>query len=290
MDYHSDRFQDFSLLVFVKEELTALLPANIVDDVLHSHLGLTYGGLILKKKTSLNEVNSIFDCICGFLKSKKINTLHIKQIPIIYHNLPTQELNFFLDKKGDLVKRQMVLAIDYSKPLQIHKTKLKHYKKSDKLGLIIKEENDFSAFWNDVLIPRLKTKHKVKPVHTYNEITQLNNDFPDQIKQFNIYLEDKLLAGITLFETGITVKSQYGATTKSGEKVRALDYLFLFLINKYKAQGKQFFSMGTVADDSEIGYNKGLLKQKEELGCSLYMQDFYKVDIKNYRLVDKLIT
>ena len=290
MDYHSDRFQDFSLLVFVKEELTALLPANIVDDVLHSHLGLTYGGLILKKKTSLNEVNYIFDCICGFIKSKKINTLHIKQIPIIYHNLPTQELNFFLDKKGDLVKRQMVLAIDYSKPLQIHKTKLKHYKKSDKLGLIIKEENDFSTFWNDVLIPRLKTKHKVKPVHTYNEITQLNNDFPDQIKQFNIYIEDKLLAGITLFETEITVKSQYGATTKSGEKVRALDYLFLFLINKYKAQGKQFFSMGTVADDSEIGYNKGLLKQKEELGCSLYMQDFYKVDIKNYRLVDKLIT
>ncbi|MFT6748422.1 MAG: hypothetical protein ACJAQ1_000334, partial [Flavobacterium sp.] len=45
MEYHSDRFEDFSLLVFNnKEKLVAILPANRVDESVFSHQGLTYGG------------------------------------------------------------------------------------------------------------------------------------------------------------------------------------------------------------------------------------------------------
>ena len=32
MDYHSDRFEDFSLMVYEKSELIALLPLNIIED------------------------------------------------------------------------------------------------------------------------------------------------------------------------------------------------------------------------------------------------------------------
>jgi hypothetical protein len=38
--------------------------------------------------------------------------------------------------------------------------------------------------------------------------------------------------------------------------------------------------MGTVYDSNEFNYNKGLLKQKEELGCSIYTQDFYKMKLQ----------
>ena len=61
--------------------------------------------------------------------------------------------------------------------------------------------------------------------------------------------------------------------------MRALDYLFISLIKKYKREGKQFFDMGIVNDDNEKGYHTGLLKQKEELGCSVYSQDFYKMNL-----------
>ena len=47
MDYHADRFQDFSLVFYRKGKMYALLPANIKDNVLYSHQGLTYGGGIL---------------------------------------------------------------------------------------------------------------------------------------------------------------------------------------------------------------------------------------------------
>ena len=36
--------------------------------------------------------------------------------------------------------------------------------------------------------------------------------------------------------------------------------------------------MGTVTEENGT-YNKGLLKQKEELGCSIYTQDFYELHI-----------
>ena len=56
MDYHSDRFQDFSLMIYNNGELTALLPANKVDHEIYSHQGLTYGGLIYKPNLKSKEV------------------------------------------------------------------------------------------------------------------------------------------------------------------------------------------------------------------------------------------
>ena len=61
MDYHSDRFSDFSLMIFSSKKLVAILPANRVGDTLYSHQGLTYGGLVVtakaksKIKSSLKE-------------------------------------------------------------------------------------------------------------------------------------------------------------------------------------------------------------------------------------------
>lgn len=41
MDYHKDRFEDFSLMCFEKEKLVGVLPANILGDTVYSHQGLT---------------------------------------------------------------------------------------------------------------------------------------------------------------------------------------------------------------------------------------------------------
>lgn len=46
MDYHSEKFSDYSLLIYKGEKLIALLPANLINDQLFSHSGLSYGGFI----------------------------------------------------------------------------------------------------------------------------------------------------------------------------------------------------------------------------------------------------
>ncbi|WP_321538602.1 hypothetical protein [Flavobacterium piscinae] len=142
------------------------------------------------------------------------------------------------------------------------------------MGLEIREDANFQLFWNHVLIPRLKEKHNANPVHTVEEIIYLHSKFPENIKQFNVYFENEILAGITLFVFKNGVKSQYGATTSLGEKMRALDFLFITLLNEYKDKF-DFFDMGTVSENQGNSINQGLLKQKQELGCSISEQNYY---------------
>jgi len=278
MEYHKDRFTDFSLMIYKNETLVALLPANKSNDSIYSHQGLTYGGLVFGNKTEMNFVYEVTELLKTYFTSQQINWFYCKLIPQIYYKVSAKYLDYVLSKKAMLKNRALVLAIDYSQPLQIHKTKLKHYRKGEIYNFDIVETKSYTSFWNTVLSPRLIEKHNVKPVHTLKEIENLSNKFPDNIKQFNIIKDGELLAGITIFETQTVVKSQYGATTVLGEKYRALDYLFLYLIKKYKVEGKQYFSMGTVMDNSILGVNEGLLKQKEELGCQIYFQDTFKMN------------
>ncbi|PXY43449.1 GNAT family N-acetyltransferase [Flavobacterium hydrophilum] len=280
MEYHKDRFEDYSLLVFEDKKLVAVLPANRKGISVYSHQGLTYGGLVYSSKIKAERVESILDTILFFLKQNTIETFFYKPIPGFYLLWGNSETDFFLTKKGAILERkEMNLALNLIAPLHISKSKLKHFRRIENLHLEIIEENNLYHFWEKVLEPRLLEKHNTKPVHTKEEITKLKNSFPQNIRQFSVYFGDTIIAGITIFEIENTVKSQYGATTVKGEELRALDYLFITLIEKYKREGKYFFDMGIVGDNNEKGYNSGLLKQKEELGCSVYNQDFYKITI-----------
>src|SRR5690349_11161078 len=61
MDYHSNRFKDNSLMIYdSKEKLVAVLPANKRENILLSHGGLTYGGLITNDKITTPLVIEIF--------------------------------------------------------------------------------------------------------------------------------------------------------------------------------------------------------------------------------------
>lgn len=284
MEYHSDRFTDYSLLVFTEKKLVAILPANLVGDIVYSHRGLTYGGVILSDSVTFEKVQQIFICILRFLNGAGVNTLQIKQVPQMYHEVPAFEVDYLLyAAKANLVRKDLNLAVDYKGANWISKSKLKHYRRRSELGFVITKGNGFAEFWEQALVPRLQTKHNASPVHTLAEIELLASRFPENIVQCNIYLNELLMAGITLFISGGVVKSQYGATTEEGEKVRALDYLFISLLEEYRLE-KRYFDMGTVMErDGTI--NMGLLKQKEELACSTYYQDIYDVSTQNFTLL-----
>ncbi|MDR7210058.1 FemAB family protein [Flavobacterium piscis] len=280
MEYHKDRFEDYSLMVFDGEKLVAVLPANIVENRVYSHQGLTYGGLVYRSGINAEKVELILDDILFFLKENSIVIFYYRPVPNFYLFGGNNEVDFFLIKRGAVLERkEMNLAVNLVSPLHISKSKLKHFRRIENFDLELVEEQNFHPFWETVLEPRLLEKHNARPVHTKEEITILKHVFPENIKQFSIYYDNIIIAGITIFKTEKIVKSQYGATTKKGEELRALDFLFIKLIEKYKSEDKYFFDMGIVGDNNEKGYNAGLLKQKEELGCSVYNQDFYKINI-----------
>ena len=77
-----------------KDNVKALLPANRVGDVVFSHQGLTYGGLVLNQKSKLQEVIEMMYSLLKFLNENDIKTFHLKQLPSIYLELPSDEMEY----------------------------------------------------------------------------------------------------------------------------------------------------------------------------------------------------
>lgn len=281
MEYHKDRFDDQSLLVYKDTGLVAIFPANSKNQIMYSHQGLTYGGFIFENDADTTLIKEVYSLVIDYLKSNHIKTLVIKPLPVMYN--VTGIANIWEHQKNCIsIKQHIVLALDYKSNYKIHKTKLKRFRKLENSNFKIKSgKQEFEPFWNTVLIQRLKDKHEASPVHSLNEIQQLKSVFENEIQQYNIYLGSEILAGITIFDKGLVVKSQYAMATAQGERLYALDMLFVHLIYKFRDDKRHYFSMGTVNNHSSIGFSKGMMKQKQELGCTTYLQDIYKLTLND---------
>ena len=80
MDYHSDRFQDFSLMFYEDNKLIAVMPASVHGDEVRSHGGLTYGGIISNRKMTSPKMLDVFDALKEFLKENGFKKLLYKML------------------------------------------------------------------------------------------------------------------------------------------------------------------------------------------------------------------
>lgn len=113
MDYHADRFTDYSLLFYDDDELLALLPANHVGHELVSHGGLTFGGFITGRKIRTNRMLECFAALREHMVAEGLNRLVYKAIPHIYHNIPAEEDLYALFVNGaELLKTEVTATID----------------------------------------------------------------------------------------------------------------------------------------------------------------------------------
>ena len=289
MEYHSDRFNDFSLLVFKGEKLVALLPANRVEDCVYSHQGLTYGGLVFKENLKLNSVLLIYKALLKFLNEAKISELQLKILPSIYNTMPNDEqsyIMFLLNAK--LNRRDALSVIDYRQAVKFSKDRLEGVKRGRKHGLIIKEEDSFETFWSTVLEPNLNEKHNVKPVHSLAEITALNTHFGKQIRQFNVYQNNQIIAGTTIFESKYVAHSQYISGNSQKNELGSLDFLHHHLITSV-FNNKRFFDFGVSNVNNGRQVNQGLQYWKEGFGARTVIQDFYTVATNSYKILDTVL-
>jgi hypothetical protein len=280
MDYHSSHFKDCSLMVFQNEVLIALFPANISEEnIVYSHQGLSYGSLIYNPRKTLESTeNNIYQAILSYYKTISTTKIIIKTPPVFYGSHIRRQINILTAVGAKVQKSFLSMAAHMEPPLKIHRSKLKRYRKcKEKNEFVVFANNDFKDFWKQVLIPCLKEKHQTKPVHELDEIAFLHSSFPSNIIQWNVYFENKIIAGITLFIKDSIIRSQYGATRLGYESLAPLDYLYIYLFDFYHAKGVKIFDMGSIPPNNDSTYPEGLVKYKKELGCVTYPQDQYEV-------------
>lgn len=279
MDYHSDRFHDFSLLIYRKDKLYAVMPANKVADVLYSHQGLTYGGVVMSSKVTTSEMLEVFPLINKFLKSNGIQKVIYKIIPYIYHNIPSQEDLYALFKICDakIIGRNISSTIYQSNKLKFSELRTRGVKKATKNNVIISFSNDYKSFWK-ILDENLLHKYGKAPVHSLKEIELLASRFPNNIKLFLATKNDIPLGGTVVYIWNNIIHTQYISANNEGKEIGALDLLFDRLINE-EFVNFPIFDFGQSTEEMGLILNEPLIFQKEGFGGRGVLYDVYEYNI-----------
>ncbi len=281
MDYHRDRFADYSLLFYKKDKLYALLPANINGDTLWSHQGLTYGGLITDKHATTAEVCTLFAELNIYLYDHGIRHVVYKAMPWIYQQLPAEEDLYALFNRchAQLMVRNVSSTVVQEHPLKWHRDRHYGANKARTDGIVVKQDDKaYSDFWQ-VLEDNLQATYQAHPVHSLKEIVRLHSAFPDQIKLYVARLNGKVVGGSLLYVTPQVVHSQYISATPEGKHLHAIDAIFRKVLGE-DYRNCRYFDFGTSNEDRGHYLNEGLIYQKEGFGGRAVCYDWYSWNVE----------
>ena len=289
MDYHKHKFQDFSLMIYnEKNKLIAIMPAHRIGDEVYSHLGLTYGGIIIKKDLRLTVFFKVFSEILKFLFQEGILFLHWKEVPYFYHSYPSDEWKYLaFVTEAELYRRDMCSVINLKEQFVFSKTVVRYAKNVDKQGFIYRKSEEWDVFWKEILVPELDFYHHVLPAHNLEEIFYLSSKFRDNIHLYTVYSGNEMVGGTVLFIDKNVVHCQYISVKSKFREKKVLDFLFYKLI-KEDFKDYDYFDFGISNEENGRKTNMGLLYWKEGFGARGVSQDFYKISTKNFSLIEKM--
>lgn len=276
MDYHSDRFADHSLMFYTGGRLHSLLPAHVVDSTLYSHYGLTYGGLIMNVDVTIGDVVALFGELNDYLRAQGIERVVYRPIPWIYHRHPSEEdlYAIFWKCNARLHLRNIGTTIFMQQHLRWRKNHRRCLKKALDNGVWVKRDADIAEFWT-VLEGNLASRFGAKPVHSLDEMLLLKSRFPDNIIQYNAYIGDEIIGGITFYVTPQVLHTQYIATNDKGRQFGAMEAIYDQVMYHDYAD-MPYLDFGSSTEEHGSVINAGLIAHKEGYGGRGVCYDTYE--------------
>jgi len=278
MDYHADCFVDHSLVILKDNKIVGLLPANELEEDIVSHGGLTFGGLVTDNKMKISLMIEIFHKLVSYFKNTNFKSFTYKAVPKIYHLYPAEEdLYALFVHNAQIIRRDASSTIDMRNSIKFSKDR-RHYIKVAHRNLIkIRKSNDYGKFMSIVKYV-LNKYYNVQPVHSAEEIQMLANRFPDNIKLFAAYKNEKMLSGVIIYENSNVAHAQYIFSTDEGKLLGATEIILEYLICEYYSQ-KRYFDFGISTEKNGKVLNTGLASFKESFGARTTLFDFYKLSL-----------
>lgn len=282
MEYHADRFDDYSLMYYKDDKLLSLLPANKRGEALWSHQGLTYGGFVLTNKAHIVEIGEMFDETMQFLHEEGIKEWYYKQMPTIYQKQPSEDDSYWLWRNvAEMVECNLMSAINLYSDIHISPSRRNNSNKLKREGwkIVCDTEGLVRQFWA-ILSDNLRETYNSKPVHTLEEMERLKSLFPKNIICYGIVSpEGNLEGGTLIYISSQVVRTQYISATPYGKKHKALDLLLSHVVDYYKNEGYRYFDFGTSMADDDVNLNESLIQQKEGFGARGIACRTYKLSI-----------
>ncbi|MGI4779707.1 MAG: GNAT family N-acetyltransferase [Janthinobacterium lividum] len=284
LSYHGDRFEDASLIIESDGDCVgvfpaALNPANRLEVI--SHPGLTYGGMLHRGHLRGERMIRALDAMRHCYRTSGYERLVYKAVPSIYHRAPAQDDLYALFRiDASRTRCDLSSAIDLGNRLIVATRRTRGLRKSVKNGVGIVTGLDWLAPLWEVLTLNLRSKFDAEPVHSLEEIKVLAERFPENIKCVCGVVDQRVVAGVLLFETPTVAHAQYIASNESGQEFSALDLVFDFCINAAIEDEKKWFDFGTSNEEKGKVLNAGLYEFKSNFGGGGVAHEFYTLDLR----------
>jgi hypothetical protein len=287
MDYHADRFQDHSVIVSEDNgNIVACFPANEKDGIIYAHQGLSYGGLVQGIDDKLETTLLLWYSILEYYAMHNIEEVVYKHFPSLYnaqHIHDTEYAMFLLN--AELVRRDTTFVIDFDQRIKIAKNYKRQSIKAEKAGYQCQFTDDYEGFWDKILVPNLKEKFGLTPVHSLEEILLLKHKFKNEINLYGVYGPNKeLIGGTVLFDCGHVRHCQYIASVEEARASGAHNLLFADLINHSDGEFR-LFDFGIANEKEGRRLNYGLANWKQRMGGRAMTHDFYKISTAQANLL-----
>ncbi len=281
LEYHKNRFHDYSLLFFDEnEKIIALFPAALKNNNIISHPGSSYGGIVLKKYIKLSEIFEIVELMKDFYNNN-LGNINIEIILSEHFNLEygAEDVAFVLWQSGfNLSTKEISTVIDINKfrlRLGLRKTTKQYLcsKSYLRLGITYEkavEKSDILECYK-LVEQNLAIKYKKKPTHTIDEFFELIERFPSDIDVFAAKRGKEVIATYIMFRLNdFIVHTFYIA--KSIEKENVVDIgLVDFMVNFYFDKGFIFLNFGISSRDKVIKW--GIHNYKEQFSKLFVTRD-----------------
>lgn len=268
--------EESSLLFYKKNEIIAVLPANIYSKnglrLLHSHPRATYGGFVISKNIHVESAIEIVALTISHAKKNHVDQILIRNPFRIYHRQFCDETDYAMWYHGfEIISREIEIAISLEGSLtrlreKYHKDTRLSLKKSQRF-VSVRLTNEFDQYWQ-ILERNLLTKYGKLPTHDLMSIKVLREKVSQEnVQLFAAYLGPRLIAGIVIFiASREALHAQYMATDYEFQEFRPLNAIVDYIIEYGKNSGFKYLNLGMGNENDGKEINAGLFRFKEGFG------------------------
>jgi len=282
--YHPpDRFDDHSLLFRDwKGRLKAVLPAAIVDGVLVSHPGASYGGLVLGRNAILKNVYEAIGLLKNHAENFNLKAIELRPPPTVFQKWPCEDLDYALWRHGFKVVRMPLTSVaDLRDPLPMADSTKRSIRKAGEC-LVVKQLEawpHWAWFWR-ILRQNLHERHDAQPTHNLWEMLELKSLFPEAINLWGAFMDDLLVAGMVTFDcNGEALLAFYYATDYEYQKLRPLNLVIDRVMWWAKEAGYKWLNHGISTEEGGKVANWGLFRFKEGFGASGVVRRHWRLEL-----------
>ena len=208
-DYHKEGKFHFDHLIFLEGgKIVALLPGAIKNGIFESPIGASYGSIVTKD-AKFTQAMELVGSLKEYCRGNGIKEIMLTPAPMIYEVHQNQNLDFAMLWQGfNYSLHYISSAIKLDKNVDILErfapTTRRNIRKTFKdFNLRVEINERYDEFY-PILLDN-KARHNVKPTHSLEDLIKLTELLPDNLKLFMVYLNDKPIAGSSMFFANKTV-------------------------------------------------------------------------------------